>query len=134
MCTAFQCVNFLFFQRPPFADGKIAQLQRAECISMQRDDFSVQGMHHPLDLVELSFADAQLQLISFMAADLGRHGDEIAEIDAALQLLQRSVFQRRIQPDRIPFAHMMTRREHLMRQLAVIGDQQQPGGVQIEPP
>lgn len=101
---------------------------------MQCAYFTTHCLHHSFDLMILPFADAQLHLVSFAAADQRRHAYKVAQVDAFAQAIQRLRIQGRIKSDGIPFDDMTARRKQTVCQRSIIGDEQQSGRIQIEPP
>jgi hypothetical protein len=62
---------------------QLAQLERAECDSFEALDRMADRLAHPLDLTLASLVDRDLECVGGEAADLGRRGVTVFQLDAS---------------------------------------------------
>ena len=101
---------------------------------MQGLDTVADGCHHAFDLVVFAFGQRQAEQV--FTHDFGSGSSNrfvlIGEQDAGQQLVDLPLIKRVLGRRQIDFRHLAFGRGKLMVQLAIVGDQQETGGVFVE--
>src|SRR3954454_8939226 len=121
-------------QRAMAAELQRAQTQRPEGHALERTDGMADGLEHALDLALAAFADRQLDVVGADPPHQCRCGDAVLELDAVAQGAHRRLVDRRVRDPRAVGARDLELRvRELVREVAVVGQQDQAGRVVVEP-
>jgi len=125
----------LFRAQPPVGAGaKAAKLERAEADSLERRDRVPDLLAHAPDLPLAALVDRELDRVRRHAPDPCRRAAPVLELDAFAQSPQRPLAHRRTGHHRpVGLLDLEPRVGQPVRKLAVVGEQDQPRGVAVEP-
>ena len=112
--------------------------QRTDVRTVQREHAVAERADHAADLAVAAFVDAQLDraLAAVVGDAFGARGARlalaVADVDAAAQQREVLVVERARAAHDVGLLEAGLRIEHAARELAVIGEQQEPAGLEVE--
>src|SRR3954454_5319940 len=111
------------------------ELERPEAHAPQRQHAVADGFAHPLDLAFAPLVDRQLEHAGTDLTHLRRSSLPLVELDALPQALERPVLdEAAVNLRDVGPWDLMARVHQPVGELAVVGEQDQPGRVGVEPP
>src|SRR4051812_20533415 len=121
-------------EQPRLPLRQATELQRAERDAPQRQHAMADGLAHPLDLALAPLADRQLEHGRAHLAHLRRRGLAVLEDHALAQALQGTVLHEpALHLGHVGARHLVARVHELVGELSVVGQQDEPGGVGVQP-
>ena len=128
--------NFLLAQRPVLAGGQQAvEHQGADAFAVQAHDLVVEEAKHAFDLMITALNDAQAGTARAKQFQPGGLRGQVfkSEIDALTKFADIRVGNFLLGLDVIHLGHLGLGLSDMTRPLAVIGNQHQPAGVEVQP-
>ena len=111
-----------------------SQLERPERDTLERHDRMADRLAHPPDLAVAAFVDGDQEGARGQAAHASRSGRAVVEPHAAAQLAYRALADRRpAHRCPVPLLDLEARMGQPVGELAVVGEQNEPGAVDVEP-
>ena len=134
-CRGHQRLDLGVSETAPPPAGQIPQLERAEPDPFQTLDRVADGFTHPLDLAFAPLVDGDFERVGRDPAHSRRRGAAILEQDAVRQRAELGIAYRRAgHDDPVGLLDLEPRMGQPVRQLSLVGEQDQPGGVDVETP
>lgn len=137
-CMLPERLNFLFYERAPRAGSKILEAERTFAYTYEPQDLVAQQASYFADLALAPLVEHYPNPGSFIAAfeqlNPGWRGALAFEIDASTPLAQRIGIGRLVEQYSILLLDLEARVRQPIGQLTVIGEQQQPFAILVEPP
>jgi hypothetical protein len=117
------------------AERQIAEHQRPEANALQAHDPVPDVLAHALDLALAALVDRDLERVGLHAGDAGRRGHPVLELDAGAQRPQ-CLFADGGALDHRPvgLVDLEARVRQPVGEVAVVGQQDQPRRIGVEPP
>jgi hypothetical protein len=133
-----QPVQLLLGQLAPIAHSQIMERQRRKRDSLQLVDLVAERLDHAMDLAMLALVDRDAEpgvlALARQDLDLGRHRHgAIVERDAVPQRLDLFAAELGVHLDVIGLGDVVARGEQPRRQIAIVGQEQDAFGVEVEP-
>src|SRR3954451_14500876 len=129
-----QALNLRRRQLAVLAHRQAADAQRAERGPLELEDRVPDGLEHALDLPLAPLVDRELDHTGTDLADLRGGGQAVVEQDALAQRLHRGLVDRRVgDPRAVGARHLEGGVGEAVGELAVVGQQDQTGGVVVQP-
>jgi hypothetical protein len=102
---------------------------------VQRFDAIADGGDHPFDLVVFAFRkrEAQLPFVRGLARGGAHRARVVLQHDTLQQAADLALIDRVLGDDLVNLGHVVLRRTHAVDELAIVGQQQHPGRVLVEP-
>src|SRR5690242_12220765 len=133
-CVA-QALDLRGAEPPHVALAQVAEAQRAERDPLQVGDRMADGRTHPLDLALAALAQRELQDAGPQLAHAGRRGHAVVELYAFAQLLQRALRDgAALDVGDVGLGDLVARVREAVGEVAVVGEQDQAGGVGVQAP
>jgi hypothetical protein len=115
------------------AGRQLAELEWTEADPLQLQHTVADVFAHALDLALAALVDRDLEGVGFYAGDARRRGHPILELDSVAERPQRRLVHRGAAHNRtVGLVHLEARVRQAMREVAVVSQQDQPGGVGVK--
>ena len=128
---------FLFTEKTPLACFKIGERKRTERNALKRANGVPNGFAHTADLTIAPLVDRDLEKgmlwLTLQQLNLRWLRRTVFEHDPAAQRLKRTLANLSAHQSAIGLWHMMARMDERISQLPIVGEEQKPRGVLIEP-
>jgi hypothetical protein len=112
---------------------QLAELQRPEADPLQVENAVADVLAHTLDLALAALVDRDLEGVGLHARDARRRGHPVLELDSVAERPQRRLVHRGAAHNRtVGLVDLEARVRQAMREVAVVGQQDQPAGVGVK--
>src|SRR6188472_4171166 len=128
-----QALELVRAHAPVRALGQVAERERAEGHPAQCPDRVADGGAHPPHLALAALVERELELVLAGQVDGGRRGPPVVELDTVAERAQRALADRPAADARaVALRDLEARVREAVRELAVVGEQDQAGRVGVE--
>src|SRR4051812_46792994 len=131
--SAAEALDLLAPQAPRRPGCEVAELERAEGDAAQLDDRVADRLEHAADLPLAALVDDDLQL-GAEALDARRRGRAVVELDAVAQAPEVILGRASADAGAVGLGNLEARMGQAVRELAVVGQQDQAGALGIQAP
>src|SRR5687767_6774291 len=114
--------------------GEPFEPERAEADALERDDVVAHGLGHPADLSISPLLEGDLDAALSRAAHARLAGEAVFELDPIAQASKLGLGRRLSERCAIGALDAVARMRQPVRKLAVVGQEDEPGRVGVEPP
>ncbi len=131
--TATRLETLTVAQKAPFSQGQVAQYHATDAHPLQAGDPQPYQFAHAPDLPFASFAEDKAQLFRIRPGDPGRTQLFAVEFKTVIEQGKAPLVERALDTHQVFLLHLRIVADQLARDAAVLGEDQQSGGIDVQP-